>query len=106
MRVYVFVMLRERWFTQCLLAEDMQTSISGFQYFQSLETIIKALRYLGAADEELDELSERAESMGRGSCTFTLLAGRKNVLKLKQTWLSGNRSSGDLISLAQHERLA
>ena len=66
MRVYCFVMLRGCWFTQCLLAEDMQTSISGFRYFEAFDMVLKALSYLGATEREMDELIERTEGIGRG----------------------------------------
>lgn len=87
MRVYVFVMLCGRWFTQVLLAEDMRTSISSFRYFDSFETVVKTVRYLGATDEEVNKLLERTDEIGRGSCTFTLLPGRKNLLGVKPEWL-------------------
>ena len=80
-------MLRNRWFTHPLMAGDLHTSISGFKHFDSFDTIVKALRYLGAIDQDLDELLERAERMGPGSCTFTLLPGRKNLLGIKPEWL-------------------
>ena len=87
MRVYVFVMLCGRWSTQVLLAEDMRTSIGSFRYFDRFETVVKAVRYLGATDQEMDELLERTEEIGRGRCTFTLLPGRKNLLGIKTEWL-------------------
>ena len=65
MRVYVFVMLCAQWFTQVLLAEDMRTSISSFRYLDSFETVVKAVRYLGATDEEVNKLPERTDEIGR-----------------------------------------
>ena len=50
---------------------------------------MKAVRYLGATDHEIDELLERTQEIGRGSCTFTQFPIRKNLLGIKPEWLRG-----------------
>ena len=56
---------------------------------------MKAVRYFGATDEEANKLLERTDGIGRGSCTLTLLPGRKNLLGIKPEWLGELKHRSD-----------
>ena len=75
MRVYIFAMLCKGWFTQCLDARDMKTSVSGFRGFSSMETLEKALRYLGADEEDLKRFRAEADARGRAYSEYSVATG-------------------------------
>ena len=97
MRVYVYCMIRDQWFTQCL-AEDLATSISAIQKFQSFETMIRALRYVGATEAAIAQLVDEdgLHAKGRGALWLDLQPSRKNLLlvypKYLPSWCTDGRS--------------
>ena len=83
-------MVRHHWFTQ-VLDEDLVTSISAKQKFASFDTMIRAIRYVGATDADLHQLvvEDGLHSKGRGSIWIDLTPGRKNLLLVYPKWLQG-----------------
>jgi hypothetical protein len=50
--------------------------------FSSAETLEKALRYLGAMDEQIEEHRSDLRRWGQGSSHIRLLPNRKNLLRI------------------------
>jgi hypothetical protein len=50
--------------------------------FASAETLEKALRYLGATDEQIAEHQADMRRWGQGSSEIRLLPNRKNLLRI------------------------
>jgi hypothetical protein len=59
---------------------DCKTVLGPWVKFASAETLEKALRYLGATDEQIDEHRQRMKQTGQGSSHIRLLPNRKNLL--------------------------
>ena len=85
MRVLVNFMLRDVWLVHCI-AEDAATPISPILRIGTRELLIRALRYTGATETELDQVHERIRQWSRGSVFITLAPGRKNVLRIRPPW--------------------
>jgi hypothetical protein len=81
-------MLTGSWFSQ-VLAEDLATSISAKQKFASFDTMIRAVRYVGASEEALHQLVEEdgLDEKGRGAIWIDLVPGRRNLLLVYPQWL-------------------
>jgi hypothetical protein len=62
---------------------DCKTVLGPWVRFQSAETLEKALRYLGATDEQIDEHRKTMQQTGQGSSHIRLLPNRKNLLRLE-----------------------
>jgi hypothetical protein len=59
--------------------------------FASAETLEKALRYLGATDEQIDAHRKTMQQTGQGSSHIRLLPNRKNLLRIEYGKLYGSR---------------
>ena len=75
------------WFTQAGTAAhglhlDCRTVLGPWVTFQSAQTLEKALRYLGATEEQLEVHRRKMERCGQGSSDVRLLPDRKNLLQL------------------------
>jgi len=61
---------------------DCKTVLGPWVSFASAETLEKALRYLGATDEQVEEHRDQMRKCGQGSSHFRLVPNRKNLLKI------------------------
>jgi hypothetical protein len=61
---------------------DCKTALGPRITFASAETLEKALRYLGATDEQIEEYRSDLRRWGQGSTHITLLPNRKNLLRI------------------------
>jgi hypothetical protein len=61
---------------------DCKTVLGPWVKFTSAETLEKALRYLGATDEQIDEHRTTMKQTGQGSSHIRLLPNRKNLLRI------------------------
>jgi hypothetical protein len=58
---------------------DCKTVLGPWVKFQSAETLEKALRYLGATEEQLAAHRKTMQQTGQGSSHIRLLPNRKNL---------------------------
>lgn len=61
---------------------DGKTALGPWVKFASAETLEKALRYLGATDEQIAAHRSTMQLTGQGSSPIRLLPNRKNLLKI------------------------
>jgi hypothetical protein len=61
---------------------DCKTTLGPWITFQSAETLDRALRYLGATDEEIDAHRSQMRRCGQGSTNIRLVPNRKNLLRI------------------------
>jgi hypothetical protein len=61
---------------------DCKTVLGPRIAFSSAETLEKALRYLGATDEQVEEYRSDLRRWGQGSSHIRLLPNRKNLLRI------------------------
>jgi hypothetical protein len=61
---------------------DGATVLSHWQAVESLETLRKMMRYLGATDEQMASFEDSLRRWGQGSVRITLQPGCKNLLKI------------------------
>jgi hypothetical protein len=85
MRILVNFQLREIWTVHCL-ADDYRTPVSPFVQVESEETLIRLLRYVGGGDAEIEEVRTNIRRWSRGSVAIDLVAGRKNLLRIREPW--------------------
>jgi hypothetical protein len=64
------------------LHHDGKTVLGPWIKFQSAETLEKALRYLGATDEQIVAHCKTMQQTGQGSSRVRFLPNRKNLLKI------------------------
>jgi hypothetical protein len=88
MRVVVNFRLRGgAWVIHCT-PETVHTPISPIVRTAEPDTLIHLLRYVGANDTDIDQVSQGIP-LGRGSIGINLTLGRKNLLHLRQPWSEG-----------------
>ena len=61
---------------------DCKTTLGPWITFSSGETLEKAIRYLGATDEQVAEYLANLSRWGQGSTSIRLLPNRKNLLRI------------------------
>ncbi|HTF69075.1 MAG TPA: hypothetical protein VK638_40980 [Edaphobacter sp.] len=61
---------------------DAKTVLGPWIKFQSAETLEKALKYLGATDEQMAAHRHTMQQTGQGSSHIRLLPNRKNLLRI------------------------
>jgi hypothetical protein len=61
---------------------DCKTVLGPWVKFTSAETLEKALRYLGASDEQIDAHCKTMQQTGQGSSHIRLAPNRKNLLRI------------------------
>ena len=61
---------------------DCKTALGPWITFASAETLEKALRYLGATDEQMAAQRSGMGQFGQGSSHIRLLPNRKNLLRI------------------------
>src|ERR1700733_2622566 len=61
---------------------DCKTVLGPWVKFASAETLEKALRYLGATDEQIDAHRKTIQQTGQGSSHIRLLLNRKNLFRI------------------------
>jgi hypothetical protein len=61
---------------------DCKTVLGPWINFASAETLEKALRYLGATDEQIDAHRKTMKQTGQGSSYIRLLPNRRNLLRI------------------------
>jgi hypothetical protein len=61
---------------------DCKTVLGSRIPFASTETLEKALRYLGATDEQIEDHRSDIRRWGQGSTNIRLLPNRKNLLRV------------------------
>src|ERR1700747_1102606 len=61
---------------------DCKTVLGPWIRFQSSETLERALRYLGATDEQIAAHQNQMRRCGQGSSHIRLLPDRKNLLRI------------------------
>ena len=66
---------------------DCKTALGPWITFASAETLEKAMRYLGATDEQLAAHRTDMGRCGQGSSHMRLLPNRKNLLRIDWTKL-------------------
>ena len=86
MEIYCYVMLRDRWFSQCLLP-DARTSCSSFQHYSSQAVMIRALQYVAATGGAAADLEQKIRQWSRGGISIELLSDRKNMLMIGPQFL-------------------
>ncbi len=88
MRIMVnFQLEREAWIIQCTPETD-RMPISPIVRTSEPDTLIHLLRYVGANDTDIEQVSHRIP-LGRGSIGINLAAGRKNLLQVREPWSEG-----------------
>jgi hypothetical protein len=66
---------------------DCKTALGPWIKFASAETLEKALRYLGATDEQTAAHRQTMKQTGQGSSHIRLMPNRKNLLRIDWTKL-------------------
>ena len=66
---------------------DCKTALGPWTKFASAKTLEKALRYLGATDEQNEDHRSDMRRWGQGSTNIRLLPNRKNLLRIDWTKL-------------------
>ena len=61
---------------------DCKTVLSHWQAVESLETLRKMMRYLGATDEQMVSFENSLRRWGQGSVHMRLLPKRRNLLNI------------------------
>lgn len=61
---------------------DCKTALGPWITFASAETLERALLYLGATDQQMDDHRQSMRSWGQGSSHIRLLPNRKNLLRI------------------------
>jgi hypothetical protein len=61
---------------------DCKTALGPWVKFATAETLEKALRYLGATDEQIDAHHKTMQQTGQGSSHVRLMPNRKNLLRI------------------------
>jgi hypothetical protein len=61
---------------------DCKTVLGPWISFASGETLEKALRYLGATDEQIEEHRKTMQQTGQGSSHIRLLPNKRNLLRI------------------------
>jgi hypothetical protein len=61
---------------------DCKTALGPWIKFQSGETLEKAMRYLGATDEQLTAHRDQMRRCGQGSSNIRLVPNRKNLFRI------------------------
>jgi hypothetical protein len=61
---------------------DCKTVLSHWQSVESLETLRKMVRYLGATDEQMASFEDGLRRWGQGSVHMRLLPNRRNLLRI------------------------
>lgn len=61
---------------------DCRTVLGPWVQFQSAETLERALVYLGATEQEIAQFRTIMKQSGQGTAHFTLIPGRKNLLRI------------------------
>jgi hypothetical protein len=61
---------------------DCKTVLSHWQSVESLETLRKMMRYLGATGEQMASFEDDLRRWGQGSVHIRLLPNRRNLLKI------------------------
>jgi hypothetical protein len=61
---------------------DCKTVLSHWQAVESLETLRKLMRYLGATDEQMRSFEDDLRRWGQSSVHMRLLPNRLNLLKI------------------------
>jgi hypothetical protein len=61
---------------------DVKTVLGPWIKFQSAETLEKALKYLGATDEQMAAHRKTMQQTGQGSSHVRLMPNRKNLLRI------------------------
>ena len=61
---------------------DSKTTLGPWITFSSGETLEKAMRYLGATDEQMKEHRDKMQRCGQGSSHIRLVPNRKNLLRI------------------------
>jgi hypothetical protein len=62
---------------------DAKTVLGPWIKFQSAETLEKAIRYLGATDEQIAAHRNTMQRTGQGSSHIRLMPNRKNLLRIR-----------------------
>jgi hypothetical protein len=60
----------------------VKTVLSHWQAVESVETLRKMMRYLGATDEQMESFEDSVRSWGQSSVTMRLLPNRRNLLHI------------------------
>jgi hypothetical protein len=69
------------------LHHDAKSVLDPWIKFTSAETLEKALPYLGATNEQIEEHRDQMKRCGQGSSNIRLLPNRKNLLRIDYTKL-------------------
>jgi hypothetical protein len=64
---------------------DCKTVLGPWIKFQSADTLERALRYLGATDEQIEEHRQTMQQTRQGSSNIRLVPNRKNLLRIDWT---------------------
>jgi hypothetical protein len=64
------------------LHTDCKTVLSHWQAVESLETLRKMMRYLGATDEQMASFENSLRRWGQGSVHMRLLPNRRDLLHI------------------------
>ena len=64
------------------LHADCKTVLSHWQAVESVETLRKMMRYLGATDEQMMSFENSLRRWGQGSVHMRLLPDRRNLLHI------------------------
>jgi hypothetical protein len=64
------------------LHPDCKTVLSHWQAVESLDTLRKMMRYLGATDEQMISFEDSLGRWGQGSVHMRLLPDRRNLLHI------------------------
>jgi hypothetical protein len=70
------------------MAEDCRTRVSGWTNVADKATLMRALRYVGATEDEITLAEADLRRWSHGNAHITLLSERKNILKIKPEYAS------------------
>jgi hypothetical protein len=82
MRILVNFMLRDVWHVHCM-DEDGRTPISPLCTVRDRDTLVRLLRYVGAADRDMIAVHHDILRWSRGSIWIELAPARKNLLRIR-----------------------
>jgi hypothetical protein len=92
-RILVNFMHRDVWHVHSI-AEDARTPVGQYVSVTDEATLIRLLRYVGATEENIEQVREDIRRWNRGGVWIELTPGRKNLLRIRLPWSDQARLAG------------
>jgi hypothetical protein len=84
-RILVNLQHNNGWWVHSI-AEDARTPIGQFVSAKDEATLIGLLRYIGATEDNIEQVREDIRRWNRGSVFIDLAPVRKNLLRIGKPW--------------------